>query len=259
MNENSKIQEQDRLLFERIARDYAKKDRVASSAIPRKYQLLFAIRPILEKIGKNKAILEIGCGIGAPAKHLRGQYEKYIGTDYSEEMVKAAKFFNKSNNGASFFVDDIADSQLPDQIADIILAVGVLHHIVNIKKVMQSIIRLGKPGGYFVAIEPQRGNPLIQLMRWIRGRVDNSYSPNQSFFSYEELYNLMNDNELKEIEIVNQGFFSKPFAQVVLPCQPITALISKLAVATDKILDKHFPKIFRFLSWDFVVRARFLW
>ena len=251
------MEERDHAFFNKIAKHYAKKDFAKFSSLVRKYQLMFAIRPVLERLRSVDTILDIGCGIGSSAKYIAGNYKHYIGIDQSEELIKAARTFNRGNDNTVFLAGNIKMVELPMNVADLILAVGALHHMTELNTVMESLIRIAKPQGYFVAIEPQNRNPVIQTMRWLRGKMDSSYSNEQHFFSKGELGTLLFNHGLQNIEIEFQGFLSPPFAQVVLPFQRLTTPLSKLAVAADNMMDMHLPRIFKFLSWNIVVRARF--
>ena len=108
-----------------------------------------------------------------------------------------------------------------------------------------------------MAIEPQRFNPVVQILRWLRVKIDRSYSDQQRYFNKGELYNLMTNNGMNNVEIKYQGYFSPPFAQVILPPQFIIVPLSHLAVWLDKVLDKCLPNLLKILSWNIVVRCRF--
>lgn len=253
-------EEKDLLLFNRIAKSYAEKDIVKSSSCPRKYQLMFLVEPVLKKLLHIDTIVEIACGLGASSKYLAGNYRNYVGIDYSERLIEKARLFSKDNKRVKFIaanVKNIPADQIQAHCGDVILAVGALHHMTELDLVMKSLQGLAKPGAYFLAIEPSCGNPIVQAMRWIRGRVDASYSKEQKFFSKKELRQLLEASKLRDVEIVYQGFFTPPFAQIILHPQIISVPLSKLAVLLDKTLDKILPNSLKFLSWNIAIRARF--
>ena len=256
-NAEDDIERKDRELFDRIAGNFASKDSVKSSSLARRYQILFAVQPILEKLGPDISIIDIACGVGAPAKYLLGSYKSYAGIDHSEAMIAAAVDFNKGNQQAQFVTGNIKAVDLPGQSADLILAIGALHHITELDKVMELLKRLAKPGAYFVAIEPYRGNPLVQLLRRGRTIIDRSYSDDQRYFSRQEIRELLLKHDMAEIGIYHQGFFSPPFAQVILRPQWLSVALSRLAIALDKLCDKFCPKMLKKLSWNIVIRFRF--
>lgn len=247
----------DRELFNRIANKYAAKDLKVSTSIPRRYQLVYAVQPVIDSLGTKITIVDVGCGVGASAAYLKEHCSRFIGVDHSDEMIRMAKTFEWADDQTEFIAADIKDSSLASCEADMVLAIGALHHMTELDNVMQAFRNCAKPGAWFVAIEPQRGNPVIGFARWVRKKIDSSYSEDQQFFSYAELYDLCSRNNLQDVSLEYQGFLSKPFGQVILPIEPLARLISRVAVAIDSVLDPWLPRPFRYLSWDLIVRARF--
>ncbi len=247
----------DRRLFDSIAAEYAKKDRVRSSSIVRKYQLFRALRPVIESRGNLGTIIEIACGIGAPAHYLEGYYNRYIGIDYSKQLIAAARAYNAGNSRVSFVAANVKSITGLDLKADLILAIGALHHMTDHAAVFDSLKALVKPGADFVAVEPNRGNALIQLLRGLRSKLDKGYSAEQQFYLASELRELVKSGGLVDITVVPQGYFSPPMAQVIISPQLLTAPLSSLLVAIDSLMDKGQSSFNEKLSWNLIVRARF--
>ena len=256
-DDSNVIEKEDQELFESIAEKYAHKDYTKSSSIARKYQLMFAVMPVLKKLKSEITIVDIACGIGAPAKYLKGFYHSYIGIDYSVEMIKIAQSLYPDDKDVRFIASNIKDVKELEVKADLILAVGALHHMTEIDIVMESLKRIAGPGAYFVALEPQRGNPIVQLLRWLRGKIDRSYSESQRYFNRKELYDLMVENGMIDIETAFQGYLSPPLAQVVFQPQFLFAPLSSMIIWVDKFLDLCLPNFLRIFSWNIVVRCRF--
>ncbi|MGD1991913.1 MAG: class I SAM-dependent methyltransferase [Anaerolineae bacterium] len=247
----------DRALFNRIAFQYAKKDVIPSSSLARRTQLLLAMAPLFEVKPTLGTIVEIGCGVGAPARYLDGHYEQYIGIDQSEGMVDAARVFHQENPRVSFMAENVKSGRLPQDVADVVLAVGALHHMTPLNDVMVSLNRIARPGAFMVAIEPQNGNPLIQVMRWVRGKIDPSYSQEQVFFSTEELEEIFTRHGITGLEVSFQGYLTPPFAQVIIPPQFLTVPLVRLAIRVERWLQAHLPQTLRGLSFNVVVIGRF--
>ena len=228
-----------------------------SSALARKSKLLSVMKPVLDELPSFGTIVDIGCGVGGPAKYLAGYYERYIGIDYSKELIKAAKIFNRNNLNAEFIAESIKSKDLPRQVADVILSDGALHHMTELELVMESLVGIAKPGAFFVAIEPQNGNPLINGLRWIRGFLDSSYSREQIFFSKENLKNLFLTAGITNLSTYYQGFVSTPFAEVVMRPQALFIPLSHLASSMDRWLGVNMPAIMKKISFNIVVIGRF--
>jgi ubiquinone/menaquinone biosynthesis C-methylase UbiE len=247
----------DQVLFDRIASRYARKDLVASSSLARKSQLLSAIKPVLDELSNLGTVVDIGCGVGASAKYLAGHYERYVGIDQSKEMIKAAVMFNRGNPRAEFIAGNVKSKNLPRNIADLVLSDGALHHITELEEAMDSLVRIAKPGAFLVVREPQNGNPLLQVMRWIRGIVDSSYSKEQIFFSEKDLRELFETHGIVDLSVEFQGFLSPPFAQAILHPQVLTVPLSRVATRVDSWLNTYLPGVLRKLGFNIVVVGRF--
>jgi len=251
------VEKADRQLFDRISDHYAKKDIVASTRAARQAIVARAVRPIVQKFDTLGTVVDIGCGIGAQAEYLDGAFERYIGIDYSRELVEIGRRRYGGRSNVEFVVANIKDRPLPENTADTILAVGALHHVTELGSVMESLAWLAKPGAKLIAIEPQRGNPVVQMMRWIRIKVDSNYSPDQHFFSRAEVDRLLIDHGLKDIDLEYQGFLTPPFAQVGIRPQWIFGPLSSLARGLEPVVEAVLQGPLGILSWNIVAYARF--
>ena len=247
----------DRLLFNEIAGQYAKKDLALSSSLARESQLLSAVKPLLDQLPSLGTVVEIGCGVGAPAKYLEGHYDHYLGIDQSEEMIKAAALFNQGNSRAEFIASNIKSGDFPRNTADVILSIGALHHMTELADVLRSLSRIARPQAFLVVVEPQNSNPLIQAMRHIRGLVDRAYSRQQIFFSERDLIELLADRGITVLSVDFRGFLTPPFAQVVIQPQALSGPLSRFAVLADSWLDTHLPGSLKKLSFNIVITGRF--
>jgi hypothetical protein len=124
-------------------------------------------------------------------------------------------------------------------------------------QVFAALRKLAKPGAHFVAIEPNRGNALVQLIRQTRAKIDKGYSGEQQYYLAHELEMLVASGGLTDISIAPEGYFSSPLAQVIIPPQLLTAPLSSLLVAIDRFIDNRNSTFLGKLSWNLVVRARF--
>ena len=247
----------DQALYDEIATKYMRKDVVQSSALARKSQLLAAMQPVLDKRGTLGTIVDVGCGIGAPGVFLNGRYTHYIGLDQSAEMIEAGKQFNAGLSNVTLLADNVKESSVADETADLILCVGVLHHMTGLDDVMQSMVRMAKPGADLVVIEPQNGNPLIQFMRWVRTKIDAGYSEEQIFFSEQALLDLFQRHGITNLDIAYHGFLATPFAQVILNPQAVSVPLSRFAVKIDSLLNHRLRGPLRKLSFNIVLTGTF--
>ena len=250
-------EKRDQALYDDFAEQHIRKDVLAASAIARRSQLFSALGPELSQRPNLGTVVEIGCGVGAPARYLAGRYHRYIGLDHSAQMVRAARVFNTGNERATFLAANARQTPLSAHTADLILSIGALHHMSDLDAVLQHLCIIAKPGAMLVAREPQRANPLIQGMRWLRARMEASYSEEQIFFSESELVDVCQRNGLKVVAVDYQGFLTPPFAQVVMHPQAVTAPLSQAADRLDNWLHHHLWPPLKQLSFNLAIRAIF--
>ena len=92
-----------------------------------------------------------------------------------------------------------------------------------------------------MAIEPQRENPLIQLLRKIRMKINPGYSSDQKFFTKKEMYEILHNLNVKNPEVEYTSFLTQPFAQVVLKPQFFIPLV-RVIISLENFIEKILPK-----------------
>jgi SAM-dependent methyltransferase len=244
--------ERDRELFDRVADDYTRKDEVQSSRLARRLRL----DQTFDAIGPARPVdvLEIGCGAGFATDYGRGRIRSYVGIDQSPELIALARRHHDSP-GVEFAVRSVHELDAPES-ADVVLMIGVLHHLSDVDGALKRIVETLRPGGWLVANEPSPSNPLIHAARLVRKRVDRSYSSEQEEFTAAELRSFYERAGLRDVTITAQGFFSSPFAEVPLPFQRLTAPIAALAVRCDRWIGRHTSPWMERIAWNLVAAGR---
>jgi SAM-dependent methyltransferase len=105
------------------------------------------------ELHRGKRVLEYGCGGGADAmSYLRRGCTVWF-VDIVEENVKAADARIRAAGlgamGQGWWLEHNDGIPLPDGVADVASAHGVIHHIPEPVPVLQEIRRVLKPGGLF--------------------------------------------------------------------------------------------------------------
>jgi len=116
---------------------------------------------------KNKKILDYCCGRGGTSIFLAKNKANIVGIDISDESIetcKASALEEGLEKNTSFFVMDAEKTSFEDNSFDIIVCVGVLHHL-NLQIVYPELSRILKPNGKIICNEPLAYNPMIQLYR----------------------------------------------------------------------------------------------
>jgi tRNA (uracil-5-)-methyltransferase TRM9 len=113
------------------------------------------VRRVLDGLASEASILDLGCGNGSVAEALaaQGHAGKYVGLDFSEELLKVA--WQKAEGlKATFIKADLAgDWPLGEGQFDLVCMFAALHHIPGRERrfeLLQRVHGLLLPGGRFV-------------------------------------------------------------------------------------------------------------
>lgn len=127
-------------------------------------------------------ILDAGCGSGVVSRYLRDTYPAthIDGCDFSSNRILQAKEFAKKSpyNKINFFVSDLENIDVPNNIYDFVTCRYVFHHLENPQKVCDEFYRITKPGGRVYLVD-------------FDGLVLNFYSNN---FELMSLLNKLQEN-----------------------------------------------------------------
>jgi len=121
--------------------------------IQRGYEL-----PGMRKLGLEPAgrdILEIGCGSGYAAQWIAARApHSYTGIDVMPEQIALAK--QRGLEQCTFIQGDAADlAAWPEGSFDLVVDFGILHHVPAWKRALAESLRVLRPGGLFLAEEPE--------------------------------------------------------------------------------------------------------
>ena len=241
----------DKKLFNDIANNYVKKDLTLYCRIARKQRLIRSLKGIEKPI---KQILEVGCGAGFSVDYLKGKFINYTGVDYSENLINYAVKHN-SDKGVEFECLNISEFNTKFKF-DVILMIGVLHHMPEPENIIKSLEKILSPKGIIVVNEPQAGNPLIRLLRKIRKKIDKNYSSDQVEFSENEIRSIF-ERCGHEVITYSQGLFSTPLAESRILPGFIGIPLVFIATMLDPLLEKILSILsIKKLTWNIVVHAR---
>lgn len=133
--------------------------------------------------------------------------------------------------------------------------IGVLHHFDDMKEIMSHIVALLKSGGFLIANEPQASNGWVQALRKFRTKIDSAYSEDQIQLMPNHMEELFKSSGLKNVRLFGQGYFSTPFAEVILKPKWIIYPASKFAIYLDKFVEKSDLKILDKVGWNLVCKG----
>jgi SAM-dependent methyltransferase len=246
-------EQKDQALFDRISQQYAEKDVYPPSQYARRFLFHSLFDLLYDRTGvKPRVLFDIGCGVGAAADYLRGTYDRYVGVDYAKELIEIGRQRYPWPE-VELYSDNAKALQLPGFSPDFVFGNGVLHHVDDLTSLMQTLKDLGNDDTYYGFIEPQSGNPLIQMMRWVRKQVDPAYSEDQVFFTREGLRKLFVDHGFEVVEVWHQGYFTTPIAQVMLKPEALFLPYAKLAARIDRRIQQRVSSP---LAWNLLIIAK---
>jgi len=118
--------------------------------------LSFFDRLLLRLIGKNRKVLDIGCGEGTLALAC-AKDNNVTGLDISNIMVELANSRTGSSQ-AEFQVGDARDLRFPDNSFDVVICKDVVEHIPekDLATHLQEVRRVLKEGGFYLLYTPSK-------------------------------------------------------------------------------------------------------
>jgi ubiquinone/menaquinone biosynthesis C-methylase UbiE len=116
-------------------------------------------------------VADLGCGSGAFTELLAMRKLNAVGLDISPKLIGLAL---KKYPGIDFLEGDAENLPFADASLDGVLLSGLVHHFPQPQRLAQETFRVLKPGGRFVAFDPNRMNPMMYLYR---DRSSPLYSP----------------------------------------------------------------------------------
>lgn len=111
-------------------------------------------------------VLEYGCGVGNFSFELAALGARVTGIDISPKSVEVAtsRAKERGHDDMSFSVMDAENMDFPDDTFDVVVGSAILHHL-DLERCSTEIMRVLKPGGLALFLEPLGHNPALNLFR----------------------------------------------------------------------------------------------
>ncbi len=107
-------------------------------------------------------IADLGCGSGVFTDQLHQLGYKAVGLDISSKLVALGR---NRYSGIEFLQGDVEFLPFSSSSLDGVLLSGLVHHLPDPSRCAAEVFRVLKPGGSFVAFDPNRMNPFMYLYR----------------------------------------------------------------------------------------------
>jgi 2-polyprenyl-6-hydroxyphenyl methylase/3-demethylubiquinone-9 3-methyltransferase len=100
-------------------------------------------RLVPEPVGESTLLLDLACGGGLLAPHVRGY--RHIGLDLGDQATRVAR-----EHGVIVTRGDVLRLPFRDDCADVVVAGEILEHVADVEGVVAEAARVLRPGGTFV-------------------------------------------------------------------------------------------------------------
>jgi ubiquinone/menaquinone biosynthesis C-methylase UbiE len=125
----------------------------------------------LTGLSAGAKVADLGCGSGVFTQLLRQKGYEAVGLDISAKLLEIGR---SKYPGILFFEGDVEALPFPSNSLDGVLLSGVVHHLPDPRRCAAEVFRVLRPGGRFMAFDPNRRNPFMWLYR---DRSSPFYSP----------------------------------------------------------------------------------
>jgi phosphoethanolamine N-methyltransferase len=119
-------------------------------------QIIFKENPIPH----GAKVLDVGCGIGGPAKFLFDKFNaEVLGIDLARNCVSIANKRYEKNPRLNFIVADALTHSFEDNTFDLIYSRDVILHIASKEKLFSRLLAATKPGGKLIVTDYCASSP----------------------------------------------------------------------------------------------------
>jgi ubiquinone/menaquinone biosynthesis C-methylase UbiE len=125
----------------------------------------------LGRFARGARVVDLGCGSGTFTDLLRQQGFRCVGLDLSPKLVELGR---QKYRDVEFVEGDVEHLPFPDASFDGVVLSAIVHHLPELSRCASEVYRVLRPGGTFVAFDPNRMNPFMYLYR---DRTSPFYSP----------------------------------------------------------------------------------
>jgi len=110
-------------------------------------------------------VLEVGAGTGVHLPYVRHQFDRYVISDVSQDLLAIAEKMLSSRDGLEFAIEDATRLSYPDASFDRLISIYNLEHLPQPHCVLKEWRRVLKPGGILSIAIPLDGG-----LAWRAGR-----------------------------------------------------------------------------------------
>lgn len=116
----------------------------------------------LSQLPSGSRVVDLGCGSGVFTDVLQRRGYRCSGVDLSPKLIEIAR---TKFRDVEFLEGDVERLPFADMSFDGVLLSGLVHHLPDPSRCAAEVFRILRPGGRFVAFDPNRMNPFMYLYR----------------------------------------------------------------------------------------------
>jgi 2-polyprenyl-6-hydroxyphenyl methylase/3-demethylubiquinone-9 3-methyltransferase len=159
-------------------------------------------------------VLDVGCGGGFSCEFVAARGAIVSGLDQSQKCITAAQIHAQKSGFEIDYRCGVAESMpYADHTFDVVISVDVLEHVESVPDVLAEVHRILKPNGIFFFDTINRNFKsrlvMIWLMENILGEIQKGVHDWNKFITPEELTELLENNNFRDIDIKGFDLFSE--------------------------------------------------
>ena len=161
---------------------------------------------------KGKDVLDLGCGVGYGSDYLMKECDpkSVVGVDISKKAIDFAKSHYK-RKGLKFLISGAENILLPDKSVDVAIALELVEHVDDCKKVLSEVKRILRKEGVFIVSTPRKKEAPQSAFHTHEFTLEEFNEVLSSRFSPVKFYS---QNRLHIAVITNDYTFSRGFEEI---------------------------------------------
>ena len=172
--------------------------------------LLAPVKQLVQSLGKNGTVLDLGCGNGSLSHELSKLGFKVHGIDLSEAGILIAR---EAFPQVQFLLGDVEKDLSADlfqaESFDVVVSTEVVEHLYHPRCLIQNAFRLLKPSGHFIISTPYHGY-VKNVVLALSGKMDNHFTAlwdggHIKFWSRKTLSGLLTGEGFRDLRFVGTG------------------------------------------------------
>jgi ubiquinone/menaquinone biosynthesis C-methylase UbiE len=218
---------------------------------------------------KNKRVLVLGCGLGEEVVKLKLMGAHVTAIDISREMLNATKRLARRygiKSGIIYKHITCERLSFPKESFNAIVGCAILHHV-DIKKTITEALRVLKPRGTAVFLEPLIYNPIINIYRTMASDMRTDGEHPLSIFDVQTILQMFPSSTHKEFQLTTLLIFIwfyigerlhpnnvRYWKKIISQSQKYARVFNAL-FTVDSLLLTLIPPL-RWLCWVTVIRGQ---